>query len=296
MRARVIHSLGYRYSAPVQLGPHRLCMKPRAQGFQRLISFDLCFSPDPHHLHPLVAASGDDILRARFIGCTDTFDIRAVSEVETKVPPLLQVCLAENEPELPYPVGHLNGDLIGSLEGWLPNGQHDPAAVELAQEALMGSDQRALMFLQQLVEMIQDRVKYTQRHAGPAWPAGRTLRERVGSCRDLAVLMIEACRCVGLPARFVSGYHLVEPTPKRYDLHAWAEVYLPGAGWRGFDPSGMGAIDDRYIPLATSSRPSLTAAVSGTFSGPPGVKSEMSWSIQAEVLSEEHVAPNLLHY
>ncbi len=296
MRARITHTLSYRYSAPVQLGSHRICLKPRAHGFQKLLSFDLFLSPDPHRLHPLVAASGDDILRARFSGATDSFDIRSQCEVETQVPPLLQVCLEENEPVLPYPVGHLNADLLGSLDGWLPNGQHDPAAVELAQEALMGSDQRALMFLQQLVEMIQDRVKYTQRHVGPAWPAGRTLKERVGSCRDLAVLMIEACRCVGLPARFVSGYHLVEPRPERYDLHAWAEVYLPGAGWRGFDPSGMGAIDDRYIPLATSSKPNLAAAVMGTFSGPPGVTSEMQWSIAAEVLSEDHTVPNLLHF
>ena len=181
-------------------------------------------------------------------------------------------------------MGHLNGDLLGSLEGWLPNGQHDPAAVDLAQEALMGSDQRGLMFLEQLVEIIKDRVKYTQRHVGPAWPAGRTLKERVGSCRDLAMLMIETCRCVGLPARFVSGYHLVEPAPKQYDLHAWAEVYLPGAGWRGFDPSGKGSIDDRYITLATSSKPTLTAAVNGSFSGPTGVESELDWTIAAELL------------
>jgi transglutaminase-like putative cysteine protease len=99
------------------------------------------------------------------------------------------------------------------------------------------------------------------------------------------MLMIECCRCVGLPARFVSGYHLVEPKPERYDLHAWAEVYLQGAGWRGFDPSGKGAVDDRYIPVATSSRSDLTAAVSGTFSGPPGVESELEWEISAEILS-----------
>jgi transglutaminase-like putative cysteine protease len=141
-------------------------------------------------------------------------------------------------------------------------------------------------FLTQLVAIIQDRVKYTQRHLGPAWPAGRTLKERVGSCRDLAMLMIETCRSVGLPARFVSGYHLVEPRPKRYELHAWAEIYLPGAGWRGFDPSGRGAIDDRYIVVATSSKPPLTAAVTGTFSGPQGVESDMSWSIDGEVLED----------
>jgi transglutaminase-like putative cysteine protease len=99
------------------------------------------------------------------------------------------------------------------------------------------------------------------------------------------MLMIECCRSVGLPARFVSGYHLVEPKPERYDLHAWAEVYLQGAGWRGFDPSGKGAVDDRYIPVATSSRSDLTAAVSGTFSGPPGVESELEWEISAEILS-----------
>lgn len=297
MRARLSHTLTYRYSAPVQLGPHRLCLKPRGHGFQRLINFALRFSPEPSRSWPLVAASGDEIERAWFLGHTDSFEVQSICEVETQLPPPLEICLEQNGLPLPYPVGHLNGDLMGSLEGWLPNGQHDPAAVELAQDALMGSDQRALMFLSQLVETIQDRVKYTQRHTGPAWPAGRTLKERVGSCRDLAMLMIEACRCVGLPARFVSGYHLVEPPPKRYDLHAWAEIYLPGAGWRGFDPSGMGAIDDRYITLATSSKPDLTAAVSGSYSGPPGVESTFKWSIRAELLDNPQltvpIAPSL---
>jgi hypothetical protein len=104
------------------------------------------------------------------------------------------------------------------------------------------------------------------------------------------MLMIECCRCVGLPSRFVSGYHLVEPKPEEYDLHAWAEVYLPGAGWRGYDPSGKGLIDDRYIVLATSSKAHLTAAVSGSFSGAHPVKSEFKWSIHANVLEGEPLA------
>ena len=286
MRARITHSLRYKYKAPVLLGPHRFCLKPRGHGFQRLLAFDLSITPEPSSLYPLLAASGDEILRARFSGGTDLFLLQAVSEVATQTPPPLELCLEEHAPELPYPIGRLNLDLSGSLLGWLPNGQHDPAAVDLAQEALMGSDHQAVAFLTQLVAIIQDRVKYTQRHLGPAWPAGRTLKERVGSCRDLAMLMIETCRSVGLPARFVSGYHLVEPRPKRYELHAWAEIYLPGAGWRGFDPSGRGAIDDRYIVVATSSKPPLTAAVTGTFSGPQGVESDMSWSIDGEVLED----------
>jgi transglutaminase-like putative cysteine protease len=290
MRARVTHTFTYRYSAPVLLGPHRFCLKPRGHGFQRLLHFHFTITPEPATLFPLLAASGDEILRARFSGSTDIFMVQAISEVETQLPPSLETCLEFNPPRLPYPVGHLNGDLLGALGGWLPNGQHDPAAVDLAQEALMGSDQGALMFVDQLVEMIQDRVKYTQRHVGPAWPAGRTLKERVGSCRDLAMLMIEACRCVGLPARFVSGSHMVEPVPSRYDRHAGAEVYLPGAGWRGFDPSGAGPVDDRYITLASSSKPGLAAAVNGNFSGAHRVESELTWSILPEVLEDSHLA------
>ena len=285
MRARLIHRFDYRYSKPVLLGPHRFCLRPRPHGFQRLIDYRLEISPDPSQLYELMAAGGDTITRARFLGESDHLTVVATSEVETFTPPLLEACLDEQMAHLPVQIGKLNPDLLSNLQGWLPNGQHDAAAVDLAQEALMGSDGRSLNFLQQLVEVIQDRVKYTQRHVGPAWPAGRTLKERVGSCRDLAMLMIECCRSVGLPARFVSGYHLVEPKPERYDLHAWAEVYLQGAGWRGFDPSGKGAVDDRYLPVATSSRSDLTAAVSGTFSGPPGVGSELEWEISAEILS-----------
>jgi transglutaminase-like putative cysteine protease len=285
MRARLIHRFDYRYTKPVLLGPHRFCLRPRPHGFQRLIDYRLEISPDPSQLYELLAAGGDTITRARFLGETDHLTVIATSEVETFSPPLLEACLDEQMAQLPVQIGRLNPDLLSNLQGWLPNGQHDGAAVDMAQEALMGSDGRSLNFLQQLVEVIQDRVKYTQRHVGPAWPAGRTLKERVGSCRDLAMLMIECCRSIGLPARFVSGYHLVEPKPERYDLHAWAEVYLQGAGWRGFDPSGKGAVDERYIPVATSSRSDLTAAVSGTFSGPPGVESDLEWDITADILS-----------
>jgi transglutaminase-like putative cysteine protease len=285
MRARVTHTFTYRYSDPVLLGPHRFCLRPRPHGFQRLIDYRLQVSPDPSQLFDLIAAGGDTISRARFLGETELFQVVSSSEVETFTAPLMEACLDEEMARLPISIGRLNPDLMSNLQGWLPNGQHDAAAVDLAQEALMGSDQRSLTFLQQLIEIIQDRVKYTQRHIGPAWPASRTLKERVGSCRDLAMLMIECCRCVGLPARFVSGYHLVEPKPERYDLHAWTEVYLQGAGWRGFDASGKGAVDERYIPIATSSKSDLTAAITGSFSGPPGVESTFEWSIEAEVLS-----------
>ena len=283
MRAQLTHSLTYRYGAPVTLGEHRLCLRPRGQGNQSLIQHQLQISPDPSHSHELLAASGDSVQRVRFLGTADALQIEAISVVETRPTTPLLDCFNGLEPPLPCVMGQPDPDLQGALSGWLPNGQHDPSAIELAQDALMGSNQQMLPFLHQLMETIQDRVKYTQRHVGPAWPAGRTLRERVGSCRDLAMLMMECCRSIGLPARFVSGYHLADPAPERYDLHAWTEVYLPGAGWRGFDPSAGGEISDRYIALASSSKPDLAAAVQGTFSGPVATTSTLNWSITAVI-------------
>ena len=282
MRAHIVHRLTYRYDAPITLGEHRLCLKPRGHGFQRLLDHSLSVLPEPCQRRELLAASGDEILRLGFLGSTDQLCFEANSRVETRPAPPLDSCFNGMEPPLPYPRGQLNQDLLGALEGWLPNGQHEPSAIDLTQEALMGSNQQTLAFLNQLIELIQDRVKYTQRHAGPAWPAGRTLRERIGSCRDLAMLMVTCCRVVGLPARFVSGYQLLDPAPEQYDLHAWAEVYLPGAGWRGFDPSAGSEVNERYVVLATSSKPELTAAVSGSFSGPANTSSDLSWSISVE--------------
>lgn len=93
MRARVTHSFTYRYSAPVLLGPHRFCLKPRGHGFQRLLHFYFTITPEPAVLYPLLAASGDEILRARFSGSTDILMVQAISEVETQQPPPLATCL-----------------------------------------------------------------------------------------------------------------------------------------------------------------------------------------------------------
>ena len=280
MKIKYIHKLEYSYEESVQLGEHRLCIKPRSHGFQRLINFDLNISPNPKILYPLLAASGEEINRITFEGYTNNLSIKAVSEVETLKHPDIFDGVKEKDLTLPFCRSIINRDLQGALEGWMPNGQHDPSAVELAQEALAGSSNNALSFTYQLIEIIQDRVKYTKRHTGPAWPASRTLKERVGSCRDLAMLMVEACRSVGIPSRFVSGYHFEDPLPNEFDLHAWAELYIPGAGWRGFDPSGKGLIDERYLTLVSSSKSNLTAVITGNFRGKTNLKNDLSWEIK----------------
>ena len=280
MKIKYIHNLEYSYEESVQLGDHRLCIKPRSHGFQRLINFNLNISPNPKILYPLLAASGEEINRITFEGYTDSLSIKSISEVETLKHPCILDGVKERDLTLPFCRSIINRDLQGALEGWMPNGQHDPSAVELAQESLAGSSNNALSFTFQLIEIIQDRVKYTKRHTGPAWPASRTLRERVGSCRDLAMLMVESCRSVGIPSRFVSGYHFEDPLPKEFELHAWAELYIPGAGWRGFDPSGKGLIDERYLTLVSSSKSNLTAVITGNFRGKTNLKNNLTWEIK----------------
>ena len=280
MKIKYKHLINYCYPEPVLLGEHRLCIKPRSHGFQKLINFKINIKPIPNLNYSLISASGEEILKTSFEGYTDNLSIEAISEVETFAHPNLNKCLKDKDLPLPLNRYCMNNDLKGALEGWLPNGQHDPSAVELSQEALAGSGDNLISYIPQLIEIIQDRVKYTKRHVGPAWPASRTLRERVGSCRDLAMLMVECTRSVGIPSRFVSGYHFEDQSLSEYELHAWTELYIPNAGWRGFDPSGKGLINERYLTLVASSDSNLTAVVKGDFIGSPNLQTHFSWEIK----------------
>ena len=125
-------------------------------------------------------------------------------------------------------------------------------------------------------------IRYIIRDVGAPHPAETTLRGQEGSCRDLAVLFCAACRAVGLAARFVSGYERDASLQENGDLHAWAEVYLEGAGWRGYDPSRALAVAASHVAVAASSDPLLASPISGTFRGSASAKMEFSISMQVE--------------
>ena len=279
MKKKIIHTLVYTYEIPVSLEEHLICLKPRSNSFQELSKFDLQIIHSSNYIFPFLSENGDDIFKVIFTGYTNSLTIKAESDIETKIHPDLYKFKNEYDLSLPFKI-ESNNSLIGFIKGWFPNGQHDPAAIKIAQEALVGINNNVLDFLYQLIELIKDRVKYTPRHLGPAWSSGRTLSERVGSCRDLAILLMETCRCVGIPSRFVSGYQFMEQPLDKYELHAWTEVFIPGFGWRGFDPSGCGLINHNYVALASSAKSELVAPVRGSFVGPSNLKSELKWNIK----------------
>jgi hypothetical protein len=119
--------------------------------------------------------------------------------------------------------------------------------------------------------------KYMLREHGDSWTAEETLRHGEGACRDFSVLFIEACRSAGIAARFVSGYCLGDVASDTH-MHAWAEVYLPGAGWRGFDPSRGVTTSDDHIAVAASYSPQDASPTDGSFRG------EAAASMEAEIL------------
>lgn len=89
-----------------------------------------------------------------------------------------------------------------------------------------------------------------------------------GSCRDMAFLFIEAARLLGFAARFVSGYSFTTlPAEAAGSTHAWAEVFLPGAGWKGFDPTSGGIVGDTHIAVAVGRTPESVPPIAGSFSG-----------------------------
>jgi len=141
----------------------------------------------------------------------------------------------------------------------------DSAIAQLAQEIYQEVDGETIPFLMTLNQRLYETCEYIIRETGDPWPAGITLRQKRGSCRDVAVLFMEVCRAVGLASRFVSGYQEGDPDQENRDLHAWAEVYLPGGGWRGYDPTQGLAVADCHIALVASALPNYTTPVSGNF-------------------------------
>ncbi|MGF1529649.1 MAG: transglutaminase family protein [Candidatus Competibacterales bacterium] len=125
--------------------------------------------------------------------------------------------------------------------------------------------------LQRLSRQIQQSLRYQIREAPGVQTATETLNFGSGSCRDFANLFIEVARQLGLAARFVSGYLNAPPSTVNYGAtHAWAEVYLPGAGWKGFDPTLGELVGSQHIPVAVARLPESVPPVAGGFYGFPG--------------------------
>jgi transglutaminase-like putative cysteine protease len=255
------HRTRYTYGVGVFLHPHTLRLRPATDVAQKLLHFELGIEPSPSGVSDNVDLDGNDTSVIWFDDRADGFVIDASSRVETlRSNPFDFLWLVEPVLPLRYPDA-----ASGVLAPYLQS-EHSDLVGALARgvSAEHGHDARA--FLTAVTARMHASCRQIRRETGDPRPAAETLARGEGSCRDLAVVLMEACRGQGIAARFVSGYHAVAGA-HGFDLHAWVEVYLPGGGWRGFDPSTGLAVSDAYVALARSAAPAGAAPVSGSFLG-----------------------------
>ncbi|MBD1870952.1 transglutaminase family protein [Cyanobacteria bacterium FACHB-471] len=299
MYYKITHATTYSYKHPVTLSPHVLRLRPRSDVAQTLHRFSLETDPQPIRVVENIDLDGNAELRLWFAEeAIATLTITTTSEVETFRTNPFDYLVESWAIQLPvnYPAS-----LLTQLQPYL-GGQFlyfsssvDPVAVQLAEEIWQDTN-NTISFLTTLNQRIHESCKYIVRETGEPFPAGITWTQKSGSCRDLAVLFVETCRAIGLAARFVSGYQSDEPkeaegeggdrqtdtqpTPSQeHNLHAWAEVYLPGAGWRGYDPTQGLAVADHHIALVASPFARQTVPIVGSLKHGVGTKSDMQYHL-----------------
>jgi transglutaminase-like putative cysteine protease len=266
----------YRYARPVIFGDHRMMLQPLGSHDLRLVATLLTIVPQPSALRWLHDAFGNSVAVASFN--TPAAELRVESEIdldhyETGEPDCPIAPDAETAP-LGYSTDQIP-DLARSIERQYP----DPAGqVDLWARRFVNTKEHTdgLAMLTAMTHSIRDEgFQYFPRIAQGCQAPAQTLELRSGTCRDFALLMMEAVRSLGLAARFVSGYLYMPiddngPHVGGGSTHAWLQVHLPGSGWMEFDPTN-GVVGNRdLIRVAFVRDPSQAAPIAGNWIGAGG--------------------------
>ncbi len=261
----ISHHTRYDFSRPVFLEPHLLRLLPRPDACQRVRALEVEILPEPAGRSPCTDLSGNAVLSVWFSGLTDHLDVHVAASVETLRKNPFDYLLEARQSVLPVPLAP--GEALAAAPFLTQTGLPDGAAAALSARLRRdGADTPQAFVLALLGWMSENLVSVAREEPGLRSPDA-VLAAGEGACRDLALCYIAACRHAGIPARFVSGYHEGDPEREERDLHAWAEVWLPGGGWRGFDPSLGLAVADRHVAVAAAADPADAAPVVGAFRG-----------------------------
>ena len=284
------HQLHYRYSRPVFLEPHLLRLTPRQDRGQRLLRHLLSFDVEPSGRSSVLEPEGGEAEVLWFNEPRQQLTITVESVVETsRSNPFDWILTDASLQQLPlrYP-----SQLERALQPCLL-APVDAEVAAWARRLAAEVDQSSTALPIHLADHIHRHFHHVGRPDGAPLAAAETLTSRSGACRDTAVLFMEACRSLGLASRFVSGYSMHHPPEvSEHELHAWAEVYLPGGGWRAYDPSLGLAVADGHVAVSAAADPALAAPLTGSYRG-TGVASSMDYSVRlraADSLSELHLS------
>lgn len=274
-KIRIEHDTLYTYSEPVTLLPHRLMLRPRAGHDIRIETAELSISA-AHELSWQRDIYGNSVGVVTFSEAVTELSIR--SEVMLQHFEVQPLNFLVDERAVMFPFHFDLTERVEMIPYQMPCFPSDSEAVREWVDGFWrpGNMIETYVLLDTMSKAISSGFTYRVREEPGVQRPVETLQQRSGSCRDFATLFIEACRFFGLAARFVSGY-LHSPLTRQGDgsTHAWAEVFLPGAGWKGFDTtSGLLAGDD-HIAMAVTRHPADAPPIAGSFVGTPSCQSTM---------------------
>ncbi|KAA2237122.1 transglutaminase family protein [Salinarimonas soli] len=275
-RLSVRHVTAYTYAEPVGFGDHRLMVRPRDSHDLRLLEATLAIDPPPERIRWLHDVFGNSVAVASFGEARSTtlrFESRLLLDLYQANLPEYQVADYARTYPFSYEAEEVP-DLARTMERHYADPEH---AVDLWAKGFVRVDGPTDTYdlLTWMTRAIQTTFTYAARDEEGVQTPVETLSRGTGSCRDLALLMMEAARSLGFAARFVSGY-LYSPDADGTgnvgggSTHAWCQVYLPGAGWVEFDPTNGITGNRDLIRIAVARDPAQAAPLQGSFVGPAG--------------------------
>jgi len=292
----VRHATTYRYKQPVAFGEHRMMLRPRDSYDQKLLDAKLAITPEPADIRWVHDVFGNCVAIARFAGRAQELDIESVIRLDHSPTNALDFEIEEYAKRYPFTYGADEmPDLLRSIERQYLDPERE---VDRWARQFLRHDGRTdtSEFLAAMTHAIRQDLTYVAREESGVQDPVKTLRLKSGSCRDFAVLMMEAVRSLGLAARFVTGY-LYVPEDRRSErigggaTHAWLEVYLPAAGWIEFDPTNGIVGNHDLIRVAVARDPRQAVPISGTWTGFPSDNLGMTVEVEVTAVADENAAP-----
>ena len=267
----VRHSTVYRYREPVGLGEHRMMFRPRASHDLRLIETSLVITPRPAQLRWLHDSFDNSVAIATFDEAAALLSFESTVALEHFESTQLDYPLEEQART--YPFEYSVEDFPNLARALAPHYPDEGVRAWALRFLDQSHSTDTMAMLRAMTRGIRDEVTYVRRHEKGVQTPDQTLQSRRGSCRDLAVLMMEAARSLGVASRFVSGYIYTAGHAGLVGggaTHAWMQAYLPGAGWIDFDPTNSIIGNRNLIRVAVAWAPEYVLPLWGTYSGPPG--------------------------
>lgn len=281
-RLRIIHTTEYHYSEPVRFGVHRVLMRPREGHDVRIIQSNAEASP-LSCIDWVRDILGNSIALIAFQEPSDRLRIHSDLVVDMAGDRMRECAI--NSLARDYPFQYEADEQIDIFPFRIPSYPHDgPMLREWLRRVYQpGKLLNTLDLLMRLNTEVHKTLEYKPREEYGVQLPCESLRLGTGSCRDYAVFMMEAARHLGFAARFVTGY-IQMAAGQHGATHAWTEIYLPGAGWRGFDPTNHKMAGPEHVAVAVTREQEKAAPVSGSWEGPNGAFQHMEVVVRVEEL------------